>query len=109
VWLAGSVSCLLAAAGSTEAQHILYVDQDATGPVHDGSTWCEAYAELYEALAVATSGDTILVGESVYLPDTTELQNPRQATFQLANGITIEGGYAGCGAPDPDERDIVVY
>ena len=69
MWLAASVSCLLAAAGSAEAQHILYVDQDATGPVHDGSSWCEAYAELYEALGVATSGDTILVAEGVYLPD----------------------------------------
>ncbi|MGB2985568.1 MAG: right-handed parallel beta-helix repeat-containing protein, partial [Phycisphaerae bacterium] len=29
--------------------------------------------------------------------------------FQLINDVTIEGGYAGCGAPDPDERDIELY
>ena len=29
----------------------------------------------------------------------------REATFQLLNGVTLQGGYAGLGAADPDERD----
>ena len=29
--------------------------------------------------------------------------------FQLISDVTLAGGYAGCGAPDPDERDIAVY
>ena len=30
----------------------------------------------------------------------------RTETFQLKNGVTIKGGYAGFGEPDPDSRDI---
>ncbi|GAF98537.1 unnamed protein product, partial [marine sediment metagenome] len=33
----------------------------------------------------------------------------RLATFQLLNGVALRGGYAGCGADDPDERDIAAY
>ncbi len=33
----------------------------------------------------------------------------REATFQLLNGVTLQGGYAGLGAPDPDERDPAVH
>ena len=33
----------------------------------------------------------------------------RTATFQLKNGVTIKGGYAGFGEPDPNARDIVLY
>src|SRR4030042_3445322 len=31
------------------------------------------------------------------------------ATFQLINGVTIKGGYAGYSEPDPDNRDIQKY
>ena len=51
----------------------------------------------------------IRVANGTYLPDPNGLADPREATFQLANGVTIEGGYAGCGAADPDERDFTVY
>ena len=33
----------------------------------------------------------------------------RTATFQLKSGVTIKGGYAGVGEPDPNERDIDTY
>ncbi|MHC4427243.1 MAG: right-handed parallel beta-helix repeat-containing protein, partial [Planctomycetota bacterium] len=33
----------------------------------------------------------------------------RQATFQLVNGVTLAGGYAGPGTPDPDARDVDTY
>ncbi|MBW8040793.1 MAG: hypothetical protein FVQ85_12420 [Planctomycetes bacterium] len=33
----------------------------------------------------------------------------REATFQLINGVTIKGGYAGFGEPDPNVRDIQEY
>ncbi|MHC4697027.1 MAG: right-handed parallel beta-helix repeat-containing protein [Planctomycetota bacterium] len=83
-----------------------YVDQSATGPTYDGTSWCSAYLELYEALAVASADDEIRVADGAYLPDTSGLTNPREATFQLISGVAIAGGYAGCGAPDPDARDI---
>jgi hypothetical protein len=31
------------------------------------------------------------------------------ASFQLINGVTIKGSYAGFGEPDPDARDIALY
>jgi len=88
---------------------IIYVDVHATGPVFDGSTWCSAYRQLYEALAVATAGTTIRVADGIYKPNTTGLADPRTATMTLIGGVTLEGGYAGCDAPDPDERNIELF
>jgi predicted outer membrane repeat protein len=98
-------------AGWTHAndERVLYVDADATGPTYDGSSWCFAYTELHEALAVATPGTTIRVADGTYRPDTSALTNPREATFSTLSGVRLEGGYAGCGAADPDERNIVAY
>ena len=33
----------------------------------------------------------------------------RDATFRLVDGVPLRGGYAGLGAPNPDERDPEVY
>ena len=33
----------------------------------------------------------------------------REAVFQLVNGVSLFGGFAGIGAADPDARDIVLY
>ena len=104
-----TVGLLLATSGSLFGQSVLYVDRSATGPLHDGSTWCQASIELHEALDVAVSGDVIRVADGIYLPSSAGLANPRLATFQLVSGVSIEGGYAGCGAINPDERDIVAY
>ena|GEM_PF-3185297 len=102
-----SVTYLVAAG---HAQTIIYVDADATETPHDGSSWCHAYLTLYEALDWPPSpGTTIRVANGTYLPDPVGLGDPRKATFQLINGVSIEGGYAGCGAPDPDERSIDVH
>ncbi len=108
---------LLGLVNNSLAQTVLYVDADATGPVHNGSTWCEAYLFLQDALTdAAASGGTveeIRVADGVYTPDR-DTANPdgtgdREATFQLVNGVAIMGGYAGCGASDPDERDIDLH
>ena len=97
---------IVLAAGARAQGDIIYVDGLATGPTHDGSAWCEAYLELYDALAVAGSGDTIRVADGIYKPTS---GTARTATFQLLTGVTLEGGYAGCGAPDPDARDVALY
>jgi len=90
--------------GEARGETILYVDANAGGPTHNGSSWCNAYLELQPALSVAAAGTTIRVADGVYRPDPSGLPNPRQATFQLKNGVVVEGGYAGCGAPDPNAR-----
>ncbi len=94
---------------TASAQTVIYVDADAAGPTHDGSTWCFAYTELHEALVVATPGTTIRVAEGTYTPDADSLPDPRDARFSMINGVRLEGGYAGCGAADPEERDIATY
>ena len=93
-------------------RHIIYVDADAPD-ANDGSSWEDAFHYLQDALSVARLGDEIWVAEGVYKPDE-DTDNPtgtgnREATFQLKHGVTVKGGYAGYGEPDPDKRDIETY
>jgi len=103
--VASVTAVLVAPRGGALGQAILYVDASATGSTHNGSSWCNAYLQLTPALTAASAGTTIRVADGVYNPDPAGFPNPRQATFQLENGVTLEGGYAGCGAPDPNARN----
>lgn len=85
---------------------VIYVDENATGPVHDGSSWCNAYTTLYEALGVAASGQSIHVAGGLYTPDPSMVLDPRDASFHLVDGVSIVAAFAGCGAPNPDARDF---
>jgi hypothetical protein len=90
---------------------ILYVDADATGN-NDGSSWANAFNYLQDALFNASPDIEIRVAEGIYKPhqDSYSLMPPnRMQTFQLKNGVTMKGGYAGFGASDPDARDINTY
>lgn len=88
---------------------IRYVDRSATGPVRDGVSWCSAFTELQDAIAVALPGDQIRVAGGVYPPDRGAggIAGDRTATFLLASNVTWHGGYAGCGSPNPNGRDFV--
>jgi hypothetical protein len=111
-------SCVLVALAVDRGDggDLLLVDDDAP-PRGDGSTWETAYRFLQDALAhAARSGAPvreIRVAAGTYTPDRDESGNvtpgDRQATFVLLDGLTIAGGYAGLGAPDPDARDIDLY
>ncbi|MHC4687940.1 MAG: choice-of-anchor Q domain-containing protein, partial [Planctomycetota bacterium] len=93
-----------------QGPRLLFVDDDAAGN-NDGSSWADAYNYLQDALAVCCSSDEILVAQGVYKPDQGAGLTPgdREATFQLINGVTIKGGFAGFSEPDPDTRDIELY
>jgi hypothetical protein len=101
---------------SPAAAKVIYVDANAPGPTHNGSTWANAYKFLQDALADADSAAKpveIKVAQGIYTPDSNST-NPngsgdRYATFQLINGVTLKGGYAGTGAPDPNKRDVDAY
>jgi len=108
-WAGLACVCCLWAPLTVTAQTILYVDVAAPGPQQDGQTWCTAFTELQPALDVAQPNTVIRVAEGVYRPDRTGLADYRTAAFSLIDGVTLEGGYAGCGAPDPNERDIAAH
>jgi Protein of unknown function (DUF1565) len=78
---------------------IVYVDLNSGGTTHNGSSWTDAYTSLQTALGTATSGETIEVAQGTYLPITSPV---RSATFQLINGVTIQGGYPTGGGSSPN-------
>ncbi len=110
IWLAMAMLLLLMV--STAMAEIIYVDADANG-VNDGSSWADAYQYLGYALDNASSGDEIHVAQGIYRPSDGYVAIPdfnwRTTTFQLINGVTIRGGYAGFGEPDPNDRDVELY
>ena len=89
---------------------IIYVDDSATG-ANNGSSWADAYNFLQDALATASSRDEIRIAQGIYKPDqgVGKIRGDRTATFQLKDGVTVKGGYAGFGEPDPNARDFVAY
>jgi len=92
---------------------IIYVDTDAIG-ANDGASWENAYNFLQNALAAAEIANKpveIRVGQGIYKPDQGGGQTPgdRESTFQLINGVSLKGGFAGLGQPDPNARDIHLY
>jgi hypothetical protein len=101
-----AVGFLLCLASAAHGQQVYYVDADAPG-ANNGLNWCDAWNDLQDALDVATAGDEIWVADGTYKP--TGPGGPRSTTFLLVSGAAIYGGYAGCGEPEPDERDIDSY
>jgi len=98
---------------------VIYVDDDAAG-TNNGSSWIDAYKCLQNALTDAQSGDEIWVAQGIYKPDQTFVtgwrggpqviaSGEREATFQMKDGVTIMGGYAGFGDSDPNARDLEMY
>jgi len=101
------------------AARIIYVDADATG-ANNGSSWTDAYRCLQDALVAAQYRDEIRVAQGIYNPDLRVVITPQEGlevrssgdrteTFQLIIGVSLKGGYAGFGEPDPDARDIEAY
>jgi hypothetical protein len=107
------VAFLLMFTRTAAAGCVIYVDADATG-ANDGSSWENAYVYLQDALADANTAQKpveIRVAQGIYTPDHGETQTigKRTATFQLIDGVTLEGGYGGFRESNPDARDINLY
>ena len=120
------------------ADKILYVDADAVG-ANNGSDWENAYLCLRDALEDAFEdafrdaiednfeGDIIeaqvdyeiRVANGIYKPDCRTSEGPDGTLSITASGdwtdtfliqdMTVKGGYAGFGEPDPNVRDINRY
>jgi len=96
---------LIAAGGqaSLAENDVIYVDFDAPGPTHDGSSWVFAYTDLQLALADAESGDQIWVAAGTYKPTS---ETDRTISFQMVNGVAVYGGFDPSGGDDAwEERD----
>ncbi len=104
LWLL--VGGFVSAAPPLRAQTVVFVDGDATGPTHDGTSWCTAFTDLQDVLTAATAGTEIRVADGTYKPTTGVI---RTRTFKLKTGVAVLGGFAGCGAVDPDLRDLSIY
>lgn len=112
---AGLISTFLAVlvvCGSALGQ-IIYVDAAAAG-ANDGSSWADAYNYLQDALVDAKTAAKpveIRMARGIYKPDQGEgvTSGDRDAVFELIDGLTIRGGFAGTGSIDPDVRNIEIY
>ncbi|HEC02459.1 MAG TPA: hypothetical protein ENI81_02885, partial [Phycisphaerales bacterium] len=103
-----SMTFILVALGSLACARIIYVDDDATG-ANNGTSWRDAYTYLTYALIDAASGDEIRVARGTYRPSQGLAAIPefdwRTTTFELTDGLTLKGGYAGYGETDPNTQD----
>ena len=89
----------------------IYVNDDAPGSSHDGSSWNKAYINLQSALDSAGAGDEIWVASGTYkptephgMPDPEPADTSRYQSFQLKNDVAIYGGFAG-GETSLGQRD----
>lgn len=92
----------------------VYVDDDAS-PGGDGASWATAFTFLQDAITVAEAGGVseIRLAQGTYRPDRSAAipagtADPL-ATFALASGVTMRGGYAGVGAKNPDLHDSAKF
>ena len=91
----------------------VYVDDDA--PLGgDGTSWATAYRYLQDALIPAPVDAQIFIAKGSYKPDDSEnhafiTPGDRTQAFTITRNVILFGGYAGIGAPNPDERDIDGY
>jgi hypothetical protein len=109
--LAAGVTCL-------GASPVIYCDARAPG-LNNGSSWANAYVCFQDALKVAGPGMEVRVAQGVYQPDRQyEIRRDgnrivasgrRTDSFVLPQGGTLKGGYAGYGAANPNQRDIVAF
>lgn len=95
--------------GVPDECELLYVDASATG-AGTGESWADAFTRLDDALAAAVSPSAaaraIWVAAGTYVPGAGS--GSRNATFQLADGVAVYGGFAGT-EDDPSEREPAAH
>ena len=81
---------------------IVYVKNNATGS-NNGTSWSNAYTQMYSAISGASSGDTLWVAEGVYLPNGTSTINQ---PLNFDKSLFILGGFPSNGTPSLTARDF---
>ena len=108
-----SIVFVVLCAAATAAGNIIYVDDNAIG-ANDGTGWADAYNYLQDALSDANTAEKpveIRVAQGIYTPDRGAgiTRGDRGAVFQLINGVSVLGGFAGIGAIEPDVKCVEVF
>ncbi len=88
---------------------VLLVDCNADGS-NNGMSWANAFNNLQDALQQARSIseiEEIWIAQGIYTP--AEPGGDRRVSFELRNGLTIKGGFAGYGQSNPDRRDTEAF
>jgi parallel beta-helix repeat protein len=93
--------CLTAPAiFASSSSAVVYVDQNAPGPAHDGTSWDTAFLTIQEGLDAATPSGEVWVADGVYVENVV-----------MGEGVAIYGGFLGAepgGYEDSlDQRDYV--
>ena len=121
IWISApdffTAGCVATEADNEPVPTVLYVDGNAgTDGDKQGRSWSDAFTELQDALRIAAKypqAKEVRVAQGTYTPDSNSAEpngsGDRAATFQLASGVAVKGGYAGLGTPDPNARDIDAY
>jgi hypothetical protein len=88
------IAFLLSALLSTSAYSaVIYVDQNAPGPEHDGASWETAFLTVQQGLSASSSGSEVWVAVGVYVECIT-----------LKLGVALYGGFP-AGGGDWESRD----
>ena len=76
---------------------IIYVNVNAGAPDPNGCSWGSAFSNLQDALSISAVGDEIWVAAGTYYPDEGggQVNNDRNSSFILKNGIPVYGGFVG--------------
>ncbi len=76
---------------------LLFVDDTALGPQHDGLTWTTAFTNVQDALNWAIAGTMVWVAEGIYYPDEGGISSPDDpnSSFTLRDGVALYGGFTG--------------
>ncbi len=95
-FVVGVISFTLASPSLGSTWHV-----DASAPIGgDGMSWSTSFSDFQSALALATSGDVVLVAAGTYFPG--PIGSPRSSTFTIPAGVTISGGRQGRDSATPD-------
>ncbi len=93
-----------------ECEGVLFVDDDAPDG-GDGRSWATALNDLQSTLRMAADRalgiSEVHLGQGTYTP--VGPGGRRAATFEMASGVALRGGYAGYDSPNPAERDPVMH